>query len=55
MTAKNRFSVSFSDEAYKKLESTSIHMQRSKSEIVRMIVEEHFQQNPERFRLNTKP
>ena len=55
MPAKNRFSVSFSNDAYSKIESASIHMQRSKSEIVRMIVEEHFQNNPDRFRLKTKP
>ena len=54
MAAKNRFSVSFTDEAYDKIESISIHMQKSKSEIVRMIVEEHLKQNPKRFRLNTK-
>lgn len=54
MAAKNRFSVSFSDEAYQKIQSTSIHMQKSKSEIVRMIVEEHFEKRADRFRLKTK-
>ena len=54
MAAKNRFSVSFTDEAYAKLQSISIHMHKSKSEIVRMIVEEHLEKSPERFRLKTK-
>lgn len=55
MAAKNRFSVSFTDEAYDRIQSISIHMQKSKSEIVRMIVEEHLENNPDRFRLSTKP
>jgi len=54
MAAKNRFSVSFSDDAYKQIERAAIHAQKSKSEIVRMIVEEHFDSKPDRFRLKTK-
>lgn len=54
MAAKNRFSVSFSDEAYNQIGRISTHMQRSKSEIVRMIVEEFLEENPDRFRLKRK-
>jgi len=54
MPAKNRFSVSFSDDAFLQIQRASIHMQKTKSQIVRMIVEEHFEKNPDRFRLKTK-
>jgi predicted DNA-binding protein len=53
MTVANRISVSFDDEEYIVLERLSAHSQKSKAQIIRMIVTEYLQKNPERFRLDT--
>jgi metal-responsive CopG/Arc/MetJ family transcriptional regulator len=51
MAAKNRMSVSFGDKEWALLERLSIHRQKSKSEIVRIVVTEYLTHNPNRFRL----
>ena len=53
MSAKNRFSVSFSDEEMNLLERLSIHTHKTKSEIVRSIISKYISENPEAFRRQT--
>ena len=53
MTAKNRISVSFDDRQFGALGRLSAHTQRSKAELIRTIVEEFLEANPDRFRLKT--
>ena len=53
MPAKNRMSVSFSDEDFVRLERLSAHTQKTKSELVRIIVAEFLEKEPDRFRLPT--
>ena len=54
MAAKNRFSVSFSDENMQLLEHIATAAQSSKSEVVRKIVAEFLKLHPSRFRLETE-
>ena len=53
MTVQNRISISFNDKEFDVLERLSIHTQKSKAELVRLIVEEFLRENPDRFRLKT--
>lgn len=53
MTVSNRISVSFDDEEYIVLERLSAHSHKSKAQLIRMIVTEYLQKNPDRFRLDT--
>lgn len=50
MSAKNRMSVSFDDHDWAVIERLSIHYSKSKSEVVRTIVNEYLAENPNRFR-----
>jgi predicted DNA-binding protein len=53
MAVANRISVSFDDKEFTTLESLSAHTQRTKAELIRMIVEEFLRDNPDRFRRKT--
>ena len=54
MPAKNRTSISLSDEQIKKLDSIAIHQHKSRAEIIRIIISEYLVKHPDRFRLPTK-
>ena len=54
MPAKNRTSISLSDDQVKKLDSIAIHQQKSRAEIIRIIISEYLVEHPNRFRLATK-
>lgn len=49
ISAKNRISVSFSDDAVSLLERLSGETQKSKAELIRIMVEEHLRDGPNRF------
>ncbi|MGK9261200.1 hypothetical protein KXS15_09575 [Sinorhizobium meliloti] len=53
MAAQNRISVSFNDEEYTVLERLSSHTQKSKAELIRLIVTEYLREHPNRFRRET--
>lgn len=53
MAVQNRISVSFNDQEFLMLDRLSVHTQKSKAELIRMIVEEFLRDNPNRFRRNT--
>lgn len=53
MTVQNRISVSFNNEEFETLERLSSHTQKTKAELIRLIVEEFLHNNPDRFRLKT--
>ena len=53
MPAKNRISVSFSDEDFVLLDRLSVHTHRSKAELIRVIVREFLENEPNRFRRKT--
>jgi hypothetical protein len=53
MAVQNRISVSFNDQEFLTLERLSLHTQKSKAELIRMIVEEFLRDNPNRFRRKT--
>ena len=53
MSAKNRLSISFGDDDFDTLDRLSAHTQKSKAELVRIIVHEYLEMNPNRFRRNT--
>lgn len=53
MPAKNRISVSFSDADFTLLERLSSHSHKSKAELVRIMVHEFLEKEPNRFRLKT--
>jgi hypothetical protein len=53
MTVQNRISVSFNDEEFLLLERLSSHTQKTKAELIRIIVEEFLRDNPNRFRRET--
>jgi predicted DNA-binding protein len=53
MTVQNRISVSFNDREFLTLERLSAHTQKTKAELIRMIVEEFLRDNPDRFRRKT--
>jgi hypothetical protein len=53
MTVQNRISVSFNDKEFEILERLSTHTQKSKAELIRLIVEEYLRENPNRFRRST--
>jgi predicted DNA-binding protein len=50
VSAKNRISVSFADDAFVVLERLSGQTRKSKAEIIRAVVEEYLRENPDRFR-----
>lgn len=54
MSVQNRISVSFNDEEFTVLGRLSAHTQRSKAELVRIIVTEYLRDNPNRFRLENR-
>jgi predicted DNA-binding protein len=49
MAVQNRISVSFKDPEFQILERLSTHTQKTKAELIRMIVEEYLRDNPNRF------
>tara|TARA_R110001606_G_scaffold128052_1_gene262481 strand:+ start:160 stop:351 length:192 start_codon:yes stop_codon:yes gene_type:complete len=51
MPAKNRTSISLSDETIVELEFIASRLQRSKAEVIRIIIREFLDQNPDRFNL----
>jgi len=51
MPAKNRMSISLSDEEKLLLDRISNRMQRSRSEVIRIIIREYLEKHPERFDL----
>jgi len=53
MPAKNRISISFSDSDFELLERLSAHCQKSKAELVRTMVHEFLEKEPDRFRRKT--
>jgi len=53
MAVQNRISVSFNDQEFQVLERLSAHTQKTKAELIRMIVEEFLRDNPDRFRRAT--
>jgi predicted DNA-binding protein len=53
MAVQNRISVSFKDQEFQILERLSTHTQKTKAELIRMIVEEYLRDNPNRFRRET--
>jgi len=50
MAVQNRISVSFKDPEFQILGRLSTHTQKTKAELIRMIVEEYLRDNPNRFR-----
>jgi hypothetical protein len=50
MAVQNRISVSFNDQEFQVLERLSAHTQKTKAELIRLIVEEFLRDNPNRFR-----
>jgi hypothetical protein len=53
MAVQNRISVSFKDQEFQILERLLTHTQKTKAELIRMIVEEYLRDNPNRFRRET--
>jgi len=53
MSVQKRISVSFNDQEFEILERLSIHTQKTKAELVRIIVKEFVRDNPDRFRRKT--
>jgi metal-responsive CopG/Arc/MetJ family transcriptional regulator len=53
MAVQNRISVSFNDQEFMILERLSAHTQKSKAELIRVIVEEFLRDKPNRFRRKT--
>lgn len=53
MKAKNRITVSISDRTFAILNRLSSHTHKTKAELMRTIIEEYLEQNPDRFRLAT--
>jgi metal-responsive CopG/Arc/MetJ family transcriptional regulator len=53
MAVQNRISVSFKDQEFQILERLSTHTQKTKAELIRMIVEEYLRDNANRFRRET--
>ena len=53
MAVQNRISVSFKDPEFQILERLSTHTQKTKAELIRMIVEEYLRDNPNRFHRET--
>jgi metal-responsive CopG/Arc/MetJ family transcriptional regulator len=53
MAVQHRISVSFKDQEFQILERLSTHTQKTKAELIRMIVEEYLRDNPNRFRRET--
>jgi len=54
MPAKNRTSISLSDEQIFLLDRLALHQQKSRAEIIRIIISEYLIEHPNRFRLPTK-
>lgn len=54
MAVQNRISVSFDDQEFDTLEVLSAHTHKTKAELIRLIVKEFLQDNPNRFRRETK-
>jgi len=53
MAVQKRISVSFNDQEFDMLERLSAHTQKTKAELIRVIVEEFLRDNPNRFRRRT--
>lgn len=55
MPATNRTSISLSDEQVVILDRIALHTQRSRAQVIRTIIDEFLDENPDRFRLKTVP
>ena len=51
MPSKNRTSITLSDSEKKTLDRIALHTQKSRAQVIRLIIREYLEQNPDRFNL----